>query len=66
MPVLAYHFALAFLSKKEGRKVVHGPMVACLYSPYKCNRVSVPNVSLPATDATIAAAASNASSTSVA
>lgn len=62
----AYHLALAFLSKKDGRKVVHGPLVACLYSPYRCKRVSVPNVSVPATDAIIAAAASNASSKSVA
>ena len=43
-----------------------GPLVACLYRPYKCSKASVLRVSLPATDAIIAAAASNASSRSVA
>ena len=66
LPESPHHLALAFLSKKDGRNVSQGPLVACLYRPYRCSKASVLRVSLPATDATIAAAASNASSRSVA
>ncbi len=66
LPESPHHLALAFLSKKDGRNVSQGPLVACLYRPYKCNKASVLRESLPAMDATIAAAASNTSSRSVA